>query len=600
MTLEPKFEVPIYQRQNDGGYLGMIEECNRETEILSGDAKDFILGFTNPEINDNTVAYLMNCTDFPERFNNYSELLRLAYTIYQKIEYREINRFLKENKGKIEGKDKVFLSLFNDGKEKLQCSAENIIAALDVLLENQPKTNQDMIVHRASYLREIFTDIDINEIEDISQLIGRIYTNHGYTSTSPKPITFGKFSDRDTVISIKIPKGTPMLGPISNAGECEVLFGRGYSFKIIGFEKIGSKYHVYVELQPREKELDLKPIDEIKKPELVKGDKYPEALSVRPFGEPQQDIIQFEEERKKEFLTKSKKTQIIEILSNNLEMIKQAFTQYKENYYNLVLQDNMINIDVVIQELNQIINSVQNNEFELDELTNILKKITENQQSFYEIVANTQEEHENRYINACGKRIDFLIRESEIEEIDEKINQLKSKKITLMGRIFGKDKLYEAMIENLKRQKEKIMNTKEEQYSTKEELLAKIVKDIQENGLSERLDVFIKLYCDESYGIATDDERKMLMDLVSNSIPRKKEYAEENIPLLSIRKRTRAIQEETQSIDTGERALPIQYEESQSVRKLMHYLKTELEPYLEERKRATPEQEKNDDELIVE
>ena len=80
----------------------------------------------------------------------------------------------------------------------------------------------------------------------------------------------------------------------------------------------------------------------------------------------------------------------------------------------------------------------------------------------------------------------------------------------------------------------------------------------------------------------------------------KKEYAEENIPLLSIRKRTKAIQEDTQSIDTGERVLPIQYEESQSVRELMSYLKEELEPFVDERKKATPMQDKtNEEEFII-
>ena len=82
------------------------------------------------------------------------------------------------------------------------------------------------------------------------------------------------------------------------------------------------------------------------------------------------------------------------------------------------------------------------------------------------------------------------------------------------------------------------------------------------------------------------------MDLISNANLRTKEYVEENIPLLSIRKRTRAIQEETQIIDKGKNTITIQYEESQSVRNLWSYLKKELEPYIDERKKTHKYEEK--------
>ncbi|MBO6232955.1 MAG: hypothetical protein J6I85_07080 [Clostridia bacterium] len=600
MLLEPKFEVPVFECKNIGEQ-GIIEEVERATEIFSNGGKNFTLGFANPNINSNTIAYLMDCMEFPEKFNNYPDVLRLAYTIYQISDYKEINRFLKGNRGKIDGKDKTFISTSKDGKEKIRCSTQNIISALDLLIETQSVTKQDIILHRATFLKEIFTDIDIDKIEDISQLIGRTYVNHSYTSTSPKPITFGKFKDRDTFISIKVPKGTHVLGPFANVGECEILLGREYPFKILGFEQINGNYHVYVELQPREKELELKSLDEIKEPELVEGDKGIEIPLLHSFSEPQQDMIEFEENRKEDFLIKNNKKQIVDILNIALQDIKQEVNNKKNIYYNLVLKDNIINIDLITQELSQIINAIQNNNFDLNELTNILQKINEDKQNFFNSVKNIKDENETRYIEALGKRIETIISQTEIKEIEEKINQLKSEKISVMERIFGKDKFNKALIENLKKQKEKILNSSEVQYSSKGEVFNRIITYVQENGVPDGLYNLIETYCDNSMEIATDEEKSILMDLVSSVSPRKKELLEENISLFSIRKRTKAIQEETQNmqIDNKTQKTDFKYEESVTVKKIMNYLKNELEPYIEERKKDTLVYEKTSDEKVL-
>ena len=106
----------------------------------------------------------------------------------------------------------------------------------------------------------------------------------------------------------------------------------------------------------------------------------------------------------------------------------------------------MINTDMIVEELSQIIKNIQNGEFELDELTVIFQKISNDEQHIFSLVDELSGEQEDRYIKALGKKIEEIIREIEVNEINEQINLVQSRELTIIERFFGKDKLQKAMV----------------------------------------------------------------------------------------------------------------------------------------------------------
>ena len=96
---------------------------------------------------------------------------------------------------------------------------------------------------------------ELSEEEIKNKLLGTIYKDKGYTSTSKTSKVAEKFSDRGidddyselkTIMTITVPEGKKVV--YVNSGLGEIVLERGTSFKIIGTKKKGDFLYVNAEV----------------------------------------------------------------------------------------------------------------------------------------------------------------------------------------------------------------------------------------------------------------------------------------------------------------------------------------------------------------
>lgn len=107
-------------------------------------------------------------------------------------------------------------------------------------------TPEDLIVKRGTGTKHIFDNMPKGWKEDPSLLVGRTFTDKGFTATSPfEGGGFGGSGLDNAKLFVKVPKGThgAYIGSIAhNEDEFELLLQKGYSYRIIKAEYRPNSY----------------------------------------------------------------------------------------------------------------------------------------------------------------------------------------------------------------------------------------------------------------------------------------------------------------------------------------------------------------------
>ena len=577
------FELPITYLGEETGENIEKYRMNRAIEVLSKIAPDYLLGINDGETTNSTMASLIDRSNFPEKFNNSSEILKLAYYIYQRNGYKVINSFLRDNNGLVRGKNE-----FGE-TDKIKYSIEDIIDALDYLIESQPKLEEDIILYRAvsgekdileeKYTEEeariygrgpkkiSFEDADIPEFcglesenfDSLEELIGKSYTNKGYTSSTFKSNSTGaSFLNSNMVIAIRVPKGTKILGPFYNFNESEILLGRDYEFKIVGMEYINGKVMVYVGLQPRELEKSSKLLEDIKMPEIEENID----TNIPTFEKPQQKIIEDINKGKKIYQIESK-------LNSVLESIEKEDVENKLKYQNLKLDYDNKDIMMIKKIIMDISSRIKEGNLSLEQLDEQLEKVSETTESIKENLGSLESELEGKFYDTVGKKIQVLIRDSEINGLEQKVKDIQSRKLTLLEKVFGKDKLYTLMIENYNRQMKEKKEEPFKKYTNKQEIFKDILDYAKEKGIPKVVKDFLANFSDEN---ATEEEKILFEQIMEQQMTEEKKEIYQEIPLFSIGEKTKKIQEELNNHNSEKKQKNLNVEKLSTQDKIVYSL----------------------------
>lgn len=104
----------------------------------------------------------------------------------------------------------------------------------------------------------------------------------------------------------------------------------------------------------------------------------------------------------------------------------------------------------------------------------------------------------------------------------------------------GKDKLHNVMIENLKKIKER-KETPAKKYNNMIDIFNDVLSYVRENGMIENLQTFLSKYNIKN---ATEEEKLLFEQIMNQQIEKQKKEVYQPIPLFSIRKSTKMLQEE--------------------------------------------------------
>ena len=126
------------------------------------------------------------------------------------------------------------------------------IAEIDKAMKPLSKTE---VVYKGCDSKVLGINPELSEEEIKNKLLGTIYKDKGYTSTSKTSKVAEKFSDRGidddyselkTIMTITVPEGKKVV--YVNSGLGEIVLERGTSFKIIGTKKKGDFLYVNAEV----------------------------------------------------------------------------------------------------------------------------------------------------------------------------------------------------------------------------------------------------------------------------------------------------------------------------------------------------------------
>ena len=126
------------------------------------------------------------------------------------------------------------------------------IAEIDKAMKPLSKTE---VVYKGCDSKVLGINPELSEEEIKNKLLGTIYRDKGYTSTSKTSKVAEKFSDRGidddyselkTIMTITVPEGKKVV--YVNSGLGEIVLERGTSFKIIGAKKKGDFLYVNAEV----------------------------------------------------------------------------------------------------------------------------------------------------------------------------------------------------------------------------------------------------------------------------------------------------------------------------------------------------------------
>lgn len=379
-----------------------------------------------------------------------------------------------------------------------------------------------------------FSSLDSENFDSLEELIGKAYKNEGYTSTTFKSNSTGwSFKDAAIVIAIRVPKGTKILGPFSNVGESEILLGRGYEFKIVGMEYIEGKLMVYTELQPRELEKSSRLPKDIPMPEII-GEKGFSNCDIPDFSEPQQEIIEDVKRRKSLY-------QIHSILNSTLEKIENDYSNIRTKYEDLQLDYDDNNLMLIKHHITSILNAIDENNLSLEQLEDTLNMFSNSIWTIQTNIGNLSKELEMQFCEAIGTEIQEMIKNNDTESLEQKIKDIQSEKVSIIEKFFGKDKLHNVMVENLKKQIKERKERPVKKYTNMADIFNDVLSYVRKNGMTENLQTFLSKYNIEN---ATEEERLLFEQIMNQQIEKQKKEVYQPIPLFSIRKSTKMLQEE--------------------------------------------------------
>ena len=78
------FEIPVINLNNANGKKVEKYKMDRAIEILSSISQNYIMGVNDAATTNSTMASLLNRNNFPQKYNDNLEILKLAYHIYQR------------------------------------------------------------------------------------------------------------------------------------------------------------------------------------------------------------------------------------------------------------------------------------------------------------------------------------------------------------------------------------------------------------------------------------------------------------------------------------------------------------------------------------
>lgn len=113
--------------------------------------------------------------------------------------------------------------------------------------------------------------------------------------------------------------------------------------------------------------------------------------------------------------------------------------------------------------------------------------------------------------------------------------------MSIVEQILGKDKLHNIMIENLKKQIKERKETLAKKYTNMIDIFNDVLSYVRENGMTENLQTFLSKYNIKN---ATEEEKLLFEQIMNQQIGKQKKEVYQPIPLFSIRKSTKMLQEE--------------------------------------------------------
>ncbi|WP_405840020.1 ADP-ribosyltransferase [Streptomyces sp. NBC_01518] len=121
------------------------------------------------------------------------------------------------------------------------------IAEMDRVLSSRAVPDTIMVVRG--------TDLGYLNLRSPMDMLGQTFPDLGYTSTSLGDHPVGAFKDKEAVMHLRLPEGTPALWleKVSNYGaeERELLLARGTDYRVTRVFMDNGKIHVYGEVLPR-------------------------------------------------------------------------------------------------------------------------------------------------------------------------------------------------------------------------------------------------------------------------------------------------------------------------------------------------------------
>ncbi|MHC5257261.1 putative T7SS-secreted protein [Streptomyces sp. UC4497] len=150
---------------------------------------------------------------------------RDALVDYSGNSYVPINQFLR---GKAMGTEQVS-SWINDMDSAMSRSA----------------LPEDLVVHRGTGVDHWLEEFKVDNVEELT---GKVIDEKGYMSASLGPAAFG---NKPAILHLRAPEGTEGIwvdGISQNAGERELLLGRGKEFHVTSVVEKGGQHHIYGEI----------------------------------------------------------------------------------------------------------------------------------------------------------------------------------------------------------------------------------------------------------------------------------------------------------------------------------------------------------------
>lgn len=150
---------------------------------------------------------------------------RDALVDYSGSSYRPINEFLRGNAV---------------GTEQVSSWINDIDSAM-----SRSSLPEDLVVHRGTGVDHWLAEHNVTKV---SQLEGRVLDEKGYMSASLGPAAFGH---KPAILHLRVPEGAEGIwvdGISQNAGERELLLGRGNQIRVTSVVNEGGQHHIYGEI----------------------------------------------------------------------------------------------------------------------------------------------------------------------------------------------------------------------------------------------------------------------------------------------------------------------------------------------------------------